>query len=162
MKIAPRGMYFEDFELGMEIQTAARTITETDIVNFAGLSGDFNFIHTDAEGAKATPFGQRVAHGMLVASIASGLAVQHGFIDGTTLAFRELTWKFTRPVLIGDTIQVQVKVIETKNMNKLGGGLVTFEARVVNQRDEVVHKGEWRMLIKGREEAKTRRTEDRR
>lgn len=151
MKFAPRGMHFEEFEPGLEIYTAARTITETDIVTFAGLSGDFNFIHTDAESAKATPFGQRVAHGMLVASIASGLAVQQGFIDGTTLAFRELTWKFTKPVLIGDTIQVQIKVIETKLMRALGGGLVTFEARVLNQRDELVHKGEWRMLIKSRE-----------
>lgn len=150
MKTTPRGMYFEDFELGLEIQTAARTITETDIVNFAGLSGDYNFIHTDAEGSKNTPFGQRVAHGMLVASIASGLAVQQGFIDGTTLAFRELTWKFTKPVLIGDTIQVQIKVVETKLMRALGGGLVTFEARVLNQHDELVHKGEWRMLIKSR------------
>jgi len=152
MKFAPRGMHFEEFEPGLEIYTAARTITETDIVNFAGLSGDFNFIHTDAESSKATPFGQRVAHGMLVASIASGLAVQQGFIDGTTLAFRELTWKFTKPVLIGDTIQVQIKVIETKLMRGLGGGVVTFEARVLNQRDELVHKGEWRMLIKSREE----------
>jgi acyl dehydratase len=151
MKFAPRGMHFEEFEPGLEIYTAARTITETDIVNFAGLSGDFNFIHTDAESSKATPFGQRVAHGMLVASIASGLAVQQGFIDGTTLAFRELTWKFTRPVLIGDTIQVQIKVLETKRMRSLGGGVVTFEARVLNQRDELVHKGEWRMLIKSRE-----------
>lgn len=148
----PRGMYFEEFEPGLEIQTAARTITESDIVNFAGLSGDFNFIHINAEGAKASPFGQRVAHGMLVASIASGLAVQQGFIDGTTLAFRELTWKFTRPVFIGDTIHVEIKVIETKAMPKLGGGLVAFEARVVNQHDDLVHKGEWRMLIKGREE----------
>lgn len=151
MKFAPRGMHFEEFEPGLEIYTAARTITETDIVTFAGLSGDFNFIHTDAESSKATPFGQRVAHGMLVASIASGLAVQQGFIDGTTLAFRELTWKFTKPVLIGDTIQVQIKVLETKLMRALGGGLVTFEARVLNQRDELVHKGEWRMLIKSRE-----------
>ena len=152
VNISPRGMCFEEFELGLELRTAARTITETDIVNFAGLSGDFNFIHTDAEGSKATPFGQRVAHGMLVASIATGLAVQHGFIDGTTLAFRELTWKFTKPVFIGDTLYVQVKVIETKAMAKLGGGLVTFEARVINQHGEVVHKGEWRMLIKGCEE----------
>jgi acyl dehydratase len=144
-------MHFEEFELGLEIQTAARTITESDIVTFAGLSGDFNFIHINAEGAKASPFGQRVAHGMLVASIASGLAVQQGFIDGTTLAFRELTWKFTKPVFIGDTIYVEIKVIETKAMPKLGGGLVTFEARVVNQHDDLVHKGEWRMLIKGRE-----------
>src|SRR5262245_45845359 len=145
-----RGMYFEDFEIGLEIHGGARTITETDIVNFAGLSGDFNFIHIDAEASKETPFGQRVAHGMLVASIATGLAVQQGFIDGTTLAFRELSWKFTKPVLIGDTIRLQVKVIETKAMPRMGGGLVTFEARVVNQHDDVVHKGEWRMLIKSR------------
>ena len=156
MNLASRGMYFEEFEPGLELQTAARTITETDIVNFAGLSGDFNFIHTNAEGAKASPFGQRVAHGMLVASIATGLAVQQGFIDGTTLAFRELTWKFTKPVFIGDTLHVQAKVVETKAMAKLGGGLVTFEARVINQHGEVVHKGEWKMLMKGREEAETR------
>ena len=82
-----RGMYFEEFQVGQEVITSGRTITETDIVNFAGLSGDFNFIHTNAVAAQATPFGQRVAHGMLVASIATGLAVQQGFIDGTTLAF---------------------------------------------------------------------------
>jgi acyl dehydratase len=152
MPTPTRGLYFEEFEIGLEIQTAARTITETDIVNFAGLSGDFNFIHTNAEAAKDSPFGQRVAHGMLVASIATGLAVQQGFIDGTTLAFRELTWKFTKPVFIGDTIQVLVKVTETKAMSKLGGGLVTFDARVVNQNGEAVHKGEWRMLIKSRSE----------
>lgn len=146
----PRGMHFEEFEEGQEFLTGARTITEADIVNFAGLSGDFNFIHTNAEAAKETPFGQRVAHGMLVASIATGLAVQQGFIDGTTLAFRELNWKFTKPVFIGDTVQVQTKVVELKPMARLGGGLVTFDARVVNQQGEVVHKGEWRMLIRFR------------
>jgi acyl dehydratase len=144
-----RGMYFEEFEIGQEIRTGARTITETDIINFAGLSGDFNFIHIDAEASKE-PFGQRVAHGMLVASIATGLAVQQGFIDGTTLAFRELSWKFTRPVFIGDTVHAQIKIIETKAMGRLGGGIVGFEVRVVNQDEEVVHKGEWRMLIKSR------------
>ena len=151
MNITPRGMYFEEFEVGLEIQTAARTITETDIVNFAGLSGDFNFIHTNAAAAKETPFGARVAHGMLVASIATGLAVQQGFIDGTTLAFRELTWRFTKPVYIGDTVYVQIKVTETKPMARLGGGLVTFAAQVLNQSDEVVHKGEWKMLIKSQD-----------
>jgi len=151
MNAPVRGMHFEEFTIGLEIQTNARTITETDLVNFAGLSGDFNFIHTNAEAAKTTPFGQRVAHGMLVASIATGLAVQQGFIDGTTLAFRELTWKFTKPVFIGDTIFAQINVIETKPMPRLGGGLVVFDARVINQTNEVVHKGEWRMLIKSRE-----------
>ena len=151
MTITPRGMFFEEFEVGLEIQTAARTITETDIVNFAGLSGDFNFIHTNAEAAKETPFGARVAHGMLVASIATGLAVQQGFIDGTTLAFRELSWKFTRPVFIGDTIHVQIKVEETKPMARLGGGLVSFAAQVINQQGDVVHKGDWKMLIKSKD-----------
>ena len=151
MSFSPRGMYFEEFEVGLEIETAARTITETDIVNFAGLSGDFNFIHTNAEAARDTPFGQRVAHGMLVASISTGLAVQQGFIDGTTLAFRELEWKFTKPVFIGDTVHVQIKVTETKAMARLGGGLVVFNARVINQGGDVVHKGVMKMLIKGRE-----------
>ena len=151
MTITPRGMHFEEFEVGLEIQTAARTITETDIVNFAGLSGDFNFIHTNAEAAKETPFGTRVAHGMLVASIATGLAVQQGFIDGTTLAFRELSWKFTRPVFIGDTVHVQISVEETKPMARLGGGLVTFAAQVINQQGDVVHKGDWKMLIKSKD-----------
>ncbi len=150
MSAPVRGMYFEDFEVGLVIQTGARTITETDIVNFAGLSGDFNFIHTNAHAAKDTPFGQRVAHGMLVASIATGLAVQQGFIDGTTLAFRYLSWKFTKPVFIGDTIHVQVKITNTKLMARLGGGIVAFDARVINQNDDVVHKGEWRMLMKSR------------
>lgn len=148
MDIPVRGMYFEEFTEGLEIITSARTITETDLVNFAGLSGDFNFIHTNAHAAADTPFGQRVAHGMLVASIATGLAVQQGFIDGTTLAFRELTWKFTKPVYIGDTVHAVVQVTQTKPMARLGGGLVVFDARVLNQNGDVVHKGEWRMLIK--------------
>jgi len=150
--MTPRGMHFEEFEVGLKIETAARTITETDIVNFAGLSGDFNFIHTNAHAAQDTPFGQRVAHGMLVASIATGLAVQQGFIDGTTLDFRELEWKFTKPVFIGDTVHVAITVTETKAMPRLGGGLVTFDARVLNQEDDAVHKGVWKMLIKSREE----------
>ena len=142
-----RGLYFEEFSVGQEIHTSARTITEADIVNFAGISGDFNFIHTNAEAAKQSPYGQRIAHGMLIASIATGLCVQQGFIDGTTLAFRELAWKFSLPVFIGDTLHVTTKVLETKKMRGNNGGLVTFEARVINQRDEVVQKGEWKMLM---------------
>jgi len=150
MDIPVRGMYFEDFEVGLDVVTSARTITETDLVNFAGLSGDFNFIHTNAVAAAETPYGQRIAHGMLVASIATGLCVQQGFIDGTTLAFRELNWKFTKPVFIGDTIYVKIKVTETKKMARLGGGLVVFAARVLNQDQEVVHKGEMRMLLQSK------------
>ena len=90
MTSSPRGMYFEEFELKQKITTPARTITEADVVGFAGLSGDYNPLHTNEEFAKTTPYGRRIAHGMLVVSIATGLADRQGFIDGTALAFREL------------------------------------------------------------------------
>lgn len=143
----PRGRYFEEFEVGQTIVTAGRTITEGDIVRFAGLSGDFNQIHTDASYAEAGMFGERIAHGLLVLSIASGLAVQTGMIEGTVLAFRELEWKFSRPVMIGDTVHAVIEVVETKALARLGGGNVTMKVSVLNQRDEVVHRGTWVMLV---------------
>lgn len=118
----PRGLYFEDFEIGQIMQTAARTITETDVVNFAGLSGDFNRIHTDAVYAAQDTFGQRVAHGLLVQSIATGLAVQSGIIEGTVIAFRELSCKFSLPVFFGDTIHVKIEITDTKAFRRLGAG----------------------------------------
>ncbi len=146
----PRGRYFEEFEVGERVVTAGRTITESDIVRFAGLSGDFNQIHTDAEYAAGQFFGQRIAHGLLVLSIASGLAVQTGIIEGTVLAFRELDWKFSQPVLIGDTIHVVFEVTETKAMRRLGGGTVMMKLQVLNQKGEVVHRGNWVMLVKSK------------
>jgi acyl dehydratase len=100
-----RGLFFEEFQIGQKMRTPGRTITETDVVNFAGISGDFTSIHTDAEYTKSTPFGQRVAHGVLILSVITGLAARSGFMEGTVLAFREINqWKFSRPVFIGDTI----------------------------------------------------------
>ncbi len=147
----PRGLYFEDFEIGQKVITAGRTLTESDIVRFAGLSGDFNQIHTDAAYAAQDTFGQRVAHGLLIQSIASGLAVQTGFIEGTVLAFRELTCKFSRPVFIGDTIHVQLDVSEKKALPRLGGGNVIMKYSVLNQEGQVVQRGVWMMLVKSRE-----------
>lgn len=146
----PRGRYFEEFTLNETIVTAGRTITESDIVNFAGLSGDYNQIHIDADYAAKELFGQRVAHGMLVVSIAVGLAVQTGVIEGTVLAFRELDWKFSRPVMIGDTVRVQIEITDMKPLPRLGGGNVTMKAAVLNQRNEVAHRGNWIMLVKGK------------
>jgi acyl dehydratase len=143
-----RGLYFEEFEVGMCIVSAGRTITESDIVLFAGLSGDFNQIHTDAEYSRTSLAGQRVAHGLLCLSIASGLAVRTGFMEGTVQLFREVAeWKFIKPVFIGDTIHVIVKVLETKDLRRLGSGLVTLEVDVHNQQDESVMKGIWRILV---------------
>jgi 3-hydroxybutyryl-CoA dehydratase len=150
---AQRGMYFEEFAAGQRIRTVARTVTEADIVAFAGLSGDFNQIHTDAAYAAASPFGQRVAHGLLVLSIASGLTVQTGIMEGTILAFREIKeWKFAAPVYIGDTIHADIEVLETKALPRLGGGLITIQFDVRNQDDKTVEKGVWVALIAGRKE----------
>lgn len=147
----PRGMYFEEFEIGQSFVTAGRTVTESDIVTFAGLSGDFNQIHTDAEYVKTHPVGQRVAHGLLVMSIASGLGAQTGVLEGTVLVFREIShWKFVKPVFIGDTIRVEMNVIQTKALRRIGGGSVSIELVVNNQDDEMVMKGTWVLLMASR------------
>ena len=147
-----RGHYFDEFESTYTIVSPARTITEHDVCAFAGLSGDYNPLHTDSEFARETPFGERIAHGMLGLSVATGLAARLGFIDGTALAFLGLDWKFRKPILLGDTIHVVVAVTGKKEMPSMGGGIVTFDVRVVNQRDEVVQKGSWNMLVRSRPE----------
>ena len=148
----PRGLYFEEFDIDQVLVTAARTITEGDIVRFAGLSGDYNQIHTDAEFAAAGPFGQRVAHGLLVQSIASGLAVQSGFIEGTVLAFRELSCKFSLPVFIGDTIHVELDILAKKALPRLGGGQIEMKYGVFNQDGQTVQRGTWTMLLQSNTE----------
>lgn len=150
-KAISRGRYFEQFNMGDKVVTVGRTITEADIVTFAGVSGDFNRIHTDAAYAETAPFGQRVAHGLLVQSIATGLAVRTGIIEDTVLAFRELSCKFSLPVFIGDTVHVELEVVETKAFRRLGGGNVTMKVSVINHKNEVVQRGEWVMLIKSSE-----------
>jgi acyl dehydratase len=144
-------MFFEEFEVGHRINTASRTVTETDIVLFAGLSGDFNQIHIDAEFSKTTPFGARVAHGLLGLSIASGLVVQTGFMEGTIMAFREVNeWKFIKPIFIGDTIHVETEVKEVKAIPRIGGGSIVIVLDVKNQSGDTVMKGSWTALITGR------------
>jgi 3-hydroxybutyryl-CoA dehydratase len=143
-----RGKYFEEFEVGMTFDSPGRTITESDIVSFAGLSGDYTQIHTNAEYSKSTVVGERVAHGLLGIAIASGLASRTGVLEGTVLAFREIEyWKFVKPVFIGDTVHVSLKVEETKALQRLGGGLVNIELRLINQNDEVTMKGIWKVLF---------------
>ena len=143
-----RGLFFEEFSVGQHIISTARTVTESDIVTFAGLSGDFNQIHTDAEFSKNTPFGQRVAHGLLGIAIASGLAMRTGVLEGTVLAFREINeWKFSKPIFIGDTVHVELDVKEVKALPRLGGGSVIIELSVKNQNEEVTMKGLWTVLV---------------
>jgi acyl dehydratase len=143
----PRGLYFEEFEIGQTMTTRGRTITEADIVNFAGVSGDYNPLHTDAEYAAKSTFGQRVAHGMLGLSAATGQAYALGFMEGTVMAFTSLDWKFRAPVMIGDTITVEIEIAQKREARAAGGGFVTFNIKVVNQRGETVQKGAWTVLV---------------
>lgn len=146
-------LYFEDYEIGLTVTSQGRTLTETDIVTFAALTGDWNAIHTDAEYASKQMFGQRVAHGLLGLSIASGLIIRLGFMEETVLAFREMgNWKFSLPMFIGDTIHARVTVTELKPMRKLGGGLVRTKVEILNQEDKVVQRGTWGVLVKSRDE----------
>jgi acyl dehydratase len=146
-----RGLYFEEFSVGQKIVTVGRTVAESDIFTFAGFSGDYNQIHTDAEFAKGTPFGQRVAHGLLGLSIASGLAMRTGILEGTVIAFREINnWKFIAPVFIGDTLHVEMEVIETKALPRIGGGSVAISLDVKKQSGETTMKGNWTVLVMSR------------
>jgi acyl dehydratase len=149
---ARTGMYFEEFEAGQSITSPGRTITEADVVAFAALSGDWNAMHTDAVYSAQHPFGQRVAHGLLLVSIASGLIMRLGILEETALAFREIeSWKFSLPVYLGDTIRVRATVTNTKAMRRLGGGLVSVKVEILNQDDKVVQRGTWGVLVKGRD-----------
>jgi acyl dehydratase len=148
----PLGFYFEDFEVGKKMVTRGRTITESDLVQFAGLTGDYNPMHTDAVYAAKSFMGKRVAHGMLTLSYAIGQAYQLGILERTVLAFRELDMKFSVPVYIGDTIHAELIVTEKKEAKRLGGGTVTLEMRVVNQEEKVVQKGTLTLLMASRPE----------
>jgi acyl dehydratase len=138
------GLYFEEFSVGQKIVTVGRTVTESDIVNFAGVSGDFTQIHTDAEFSKSTPFGQRIAHGLLGLSIGIGLLTRTGMIEGTVLAFRE---KFIKPFFIGDTLHAQFEVTEVKALPRIGAGAVTALMEILNQKDEVCQRGSLNLLM---------------
>ena len=143
-----RGLYFEDYSTGQRIVTTSRTITETDIVNFAGISGDYNQIHTDLEYSSHTPFGQRVAHGLLGMAVCSGLAAQTGVMEGTVMAFREIKdWKFIKPILINDTIHAELTVKAKKELPRIGGGAIDIDVYLINQKQETLMRGTWVVLI---------------
>ena len=142
------GLYFEEFSVGQKLFTEQRTLTEEDIMTFAALSGDDNRIHTDAEFSKTTPFGRQIAHGILGLAIASGLAWQTGILDGTVLAFREINeWKFVTPVFIGDVLQAEMEITETKALPRISGGAVTIAFKLKNQKDGICHRGVWNVLV---------------
>jgi acyl dehydratase len=145
----PRRRYFEEIAVGEEYESPGRTVTETDIVIFAGLSGDYNVLHTDAELMKSSIFGERIAHGLLGLSIQAGLFTRASPAYAT-LALAGLRWKFKGPIKIGDTIRLRARVTGKQEAAKPDRGLVTLERRVLNQRDEVVQEGETDLMVERR------------
>jgi acyl dehydratase len=138
--------YFDDVEMGEAYESPGRTVTESDIVLFAGLSGDYNVLHTDAEFMKTSIFGERIAHGLL------GLAIQSGLLTRAmrpyaTIAFTGLRWKFKGPIMIGDTIRVRATVTAKKESAKPDRGMITLSRQVLNQRGEVVQEGETDLMV---------------
>jgi 3-hydroxybutyryl-CoA dehydratase len=145
--------YFEDLEPGQEFRTARRTITEADIAAFAGLSGDYHALHTDAIAASEGPYGRRIAHGLLSLSVASGLVARLGLFERSIVAFRELTCKFRRPVFAGDTVHTVVRVHSTKALSRTGQGVAELDVRMYNQEDGLVHQGKWKVVMRYRDKA---------
>ncbi|NKX56677.1 MaoC/PaaZ C-terminal domain-containing protein [Arthrobacter mobilis] len=143
------GLYFDEFEIGQSWKTPARTITEADVVLFAGFSGDFNPLHTDEEFSKQTQFGGRIFHGPGVFAVATGLESRLGIKEGTAIAFLGMTWSLKGPVRIGDTIRVEQTVAAKKaSSSKPDRGIVTFDVSVVNQKGEVCQDGQWVVMFK--------------
>lgn len=143
-----RGKRFSEFSVADTFETGGRTVTEADVVSFAGLSGDFNPLHTDAVFAAKTPFGKRIAHGMLAASISTGQAQTLGIFEGTTLALMQQTFQYKAPVFFGDTIRLRLTVASVKPSSKGGKGVVTFHSEILNQEDVVAVGGEWVVLMR--------------
>ena len=142
--------YFDEFQLGEEFYTASRTITEADVVMFAGLTGDYTEIHTSKQMAETTQFGQRIAHGMLVLAYAHGLFMALKLTTPTGIAFASIDqWKFKQPVFFGDTIHVKITVTEMiPSKSKPDRGIIKFLFQVQNQNDVVVQEGYKSIMMK--------------
>ncbi len=140
---------FDELSVGDTWESAARTVTEADVVAFAGLSGDYNPIHVDHESARRGPFGRPVAHGLLGLAIASGLGSHAPRVD--TLAFLAVQeWRFLEPIAFGDTIRLRTEVLALDPRARGRRGIVTWRRRLLNQRDQVVQEGLTQTLVRSR------------
>jgi acyl dehydratase len=149
MSFTAAHLYFDDVQVGQEWESSGRTLTESDIVNFAGLSGDFNPIHMDHEFCKTTIFRKPIAHGLLILAMGSGLGLPYPPMR--TLAFMEIReWKFLEPVFIGDTIRMKTKVLEKVERSRGKRGVVTWQRTIVNQHNKPVEQGIIVTLVEGR------------
>ena len=138
-------LYFENLAEGDSWRSFGRTITEADVVNFAGMTGDYDPLHVDHEYARQTPFGKPIAHGLLGLSLVAGLSSHFPCVK--TIAFMKIeSWEFLKPIYIGDTVHAETEVID-KRMNGRRTGYVTWCRRLVNQAGDVVQSGVFQTLV---------------
>lgn len=148
MKKSYRGLPLDEFQPGLSFESPSRTVTESDTVLFASLSGDFNPLHIDEEFAKNSAYGRRMAHGALVQALMTGLIAQLGIFEGTVVALRRLDTTFKRPVFLGDTLQASIKVEERRELRGRDDGIVVFSTKMANQQDQIVAEGKWVVVLK--------------
>ena len=146
------GFYLEDFELGKTYTSLARTVTETDVVNFAGLSGDFNPLYMDDEyGRNVSIFKKRIAHGMIGPVFMTGMSNQTGMFEGTTIAFLDLTIKYPAPLEIGATVHLEMTPTEIRHSSKPKKGILKMDANLVDQNGKVITECKWTLMMMARE-----------
>lgn len=151
MRQSRQSLYFDDVEVGDEFMSSSRTISEADVMQFAGLTGDMNELHTSEKYAQSTSYGTRIAHGMLTLSMANGLYVRMELFPNSVFLGID-NWKFLKAVRLGDTIQVRFR-IEDKRATKDGRrGIVGMKYEVCNQNDEIVAEGVLRRMVGRRPE----------
>ena len=142
-----RGRTFDEFVIDEEIVSGGRTVTEADVVNFACLSGDFQPEHVNEEHARKGPLGARIAHGLLVLSMATGLLNQTGAFEGTSIAILEFTVRFLKAVKFGDTIRAIQKIVGKKETSKPDRGVLTTRITVLNQDSQTILEADLVILL---------------
>jgi len=144
------GKFFDDFVVGEEYITPTRTLTETDVVLFAAMSGDYNELHTSEAFGKTTQFGRRIGHGLLGLAVSHGLFFRLGLVEGTAIAFLGIdSWKFEAPFFLGDTIRVKVRVAEkTPSRSKPDRGVIRFFFQVLKEDQSVIQSGFKTIMIR--------------
>lgn len=141
-------LYLSEFNVGDTFTTLSRTVTETDVVLFAGITGDNNPIHTDKVYAESLPFQSRIAHGLLGAGIATGLWGRMGLVDGSAIAALSTEWRFVGAIKLGDTIHCEVKVADIKrSKSKPDRGIMNIEYTILNQDNQVCQKGSMATML---------------
>lgn len=146
------GMFWEDFDIGMEFKSKPCSIDQEQIQAFATLTGDDNPLHTDPEYAKSTTFGKPIVHGLLGLSMAAGQGEAEGILSGTIVAFAGMEWSFIKPIFVDDTIYQKRTVTEKRTTRKPDRGLMVWEVEIINQKGEIVQQGRRTVLVKRRKQ----------